>query len=458
MLKNTVVVVSCISILAFGIYYSGLYTSDTQQQASVAQTSGIRFKDSAVTVQEGRNATIILVAPATLSRTTRITYQVLPQTAKSQSDFTIPTNRTVTFFKGGLKEKRIVIRTKADQVNEGAETFAVRATGVTGSVVVTIAASGGTVGTTTTPKPTNAAGKNPWYTCPAEEMAKVNGFPLRLRNNIVQGPSTFGITPPDAPIVYTKNGSTYLMGFSFPGLHSSARVGFPQNVGEYTSVRLPVPEDVPVGITKEWINAVTTNTAGFILWSISECQGDFRPVILNKKFLQYPDRPMNTPGIENRERDIVCSGMASTGGNAVNPKTFATYPTKYTEIGDLPICPMVSGRTYYYNITAGPVSRTANGFNPETGVTTQNDIGPVSSREEFDRYISHPDHALRGGGGFGSPYVIGNNFLQAFIDIHHTAGSIKSWFDDAQSCIIRNSGQVGNCLNTFPKRTERYID
>lgn len=125
-------------------------TQNTPQGAAIAQSlPSFTFKQQSLQVTEGQSARITVVAPANLSRTTRVTYSITPQGgATVNKDYRLPSTRTLTFYKGGLKEKSIVIPTITDTITESNEAFTVKLGGSTATVRVGILERGGGAGAT----------------------------------------------------------------------------------------------------------------------------------------------------------------------------------------------------------------------------------------------------------------------------------------------------------------------
>ena len=374
----------------------------TAQVTPLSTSPTFTFKQATQSVVEGNTVRITVVAPSNLTKTTRVTYTVTPQGgAVLNRDYTVPRTRSLVFYKGGLTEKSIPIRTITDSLVEN-ESLLVRLTGtVRAEMRVSILDKVGMAAATST---STAAGKTPWYTCPAlnvDNTIKMHGFTLALADGRVRGPSTFGIAPPDARLFRGENGDIGRGGTAFPGWPSNTQSRWRANVGEYTSVKFTVPEDLPLEYSWTWIFGPRGDSGSAVAWSISECQGDFRTWLHKKAIVQYPELAKDAPeNLRYPSKNISCGGVTyAFGGMNVDMDSFATYPTKP---GDFPahktdFCPVIPGKTYYFNYTLGPIALSANGIDLETGVITQNDSGPVSSEEDVYRFFTHPENILRTG-------------------------------------------------------------
>ena len=102
----------CVLVLSASVL---LPLPTTSQSAQVASTPSITFKQSSLSVTEGDRLKVVIVAPSNLTTTTRVKVTTKAGTAKAGSDFT-PLTSTVTFYKGGLKEKTVTLITKSDSV------------------------------------------------------------------------------------------------------------------------------------------------------------------------------------------------------------------------------------------------------------------------------------------------------------------------------------------------------
>lgn len=96
--------------------------SPTPSLAATASTS-FSFKQSTGTGEEGTTLRVTVIAPDTLTQTTRVRIKLTGGTAKSGTDFRLPTTQTMTFYKGGLKEKSISITLRNDSIQEPPETL-----------------------------------------------------------------------------------------------------------------------------------------------------------------------------------------------------------------------------------------------------------------------------------------------------------------------------------------------
>ena len=90
---------------------------------SGTSSSDFSFKQTTYTTKEGTRLKVTISASPSLTTTTKVKVKVTGGSASRGVDFTFPTTQTVTFYKGGLKEKSFTIPIKTDSKQEKDETI-----------------------------------------------------------------------------------------------------------------------------------------------------------------------------------------------------------------------------------------------------------------------------------------------------------------------------------------------
>ena len=90
---------------------------------SGTSSSDFSFKQTTYTTKEGTRLKVTITASPSLTTTTKVKVKVTGGSASRGVDFTFPTTQTVTFYKGGLKEKSFSIPIKTDSKQEQDETI-----------------------------------------------------------------------------------------------------------------------------------------------------------------------------------------------------------------------------------------------------------------------------------------------------------------------------------------------
>ncbi len=88
-----------------------------------ATEANISFKQSTIQTKEGARTKVTLTSAAPIQATTRIRVKITGGTARNGTDYRLPTIQTITFYKGGLREKSFIIPTLTDKLSEQSETI-----------------------------------------------------------------------------------------------------------------------------------------------------------------------------------------------------------------------------------------------------------------------------------------------------------------------------------------------
>lgn len=83
----------------------------------------ISFKQSTIQTKEGDRVKVILTSSGPIQETTRVKVKIIGGTAKNGVDYRLSPAQTITFYKGGLREKSFLIPTLTDKINEQSETI-----------------------------------------------------------------------------------------------------------------------------------------------------------------------------------------------------------------------------------------------------------------------------------------------------------------------------------------------
>lgn len=98
--------------------------SDLRERArDVALADVISFKQSTIQTREGARVKVTLTSSGPIQETTRVKVKIAGGTAKNGTDYRLPSVQTITFYKGGLREKSFLIPTLTDRVTEQTETI-----------------------------------------------------------------------------------------------------------------------------------------------------------------------------------------------------------------------------------------------------------------------------------------------------------------------------------------------
>lgn len=150
------------------------------QTAAVGATGSadISFKTTTLTAEEGSKVKITLTAPASLTQVTRVRLKVTGGTARSGTDFRIPTTQNITFYRGGLREKSVTLTLNSDSAQESPETitfglFSQQGQSLNKTLTVTVTNKGTSSHTVTTAIDLNAI--------PTDTSLDANGWPRYLR-------------------------------------------------------------------------------------------------------------------------------------------------------------------------------------------------------------------------------------------------------------------------------------
>ena len=135
-------------------------------------------KQLPLTAEEGSKVKITLTAPANLTQVTKVRLKVTGGTARSGTDFRIPTTQNITFYRGGLREKSVTLTLNSDSTQESPETitfglFSQQGQSLNKSLTVTVTDKGTSNQTTTTAIDLNAI--------PTDTSLDANGWPRYLR-------------------------------------------------------------------------------------------------------------------------------------------------------------------------------------------------------------------------------------------------------------------------------------
>ena len=141
-------------------------------------TTDIAFKTTTLTAEEGSKVKITLTAPANLTQVTKVRLKVTGGTARSGTDFRIPTTQNITFYRGGLREKSVTLTLNSDSTQESPETiifglFSQQGQSLNKTLTVTVTDKGASNQTITTAIDLNAV--------PTDTTLDANGWPRYLR-------------------------------------------------------------------------------------------------------------------------------------------------------------------------------------------------------------------------------------------------------------------------------------
>lgn len=125
------VLILSVSVLLLVLSVRFLPITNVSQSAQVASSPSVSFISSSYTVEEGKTVSIKIKADTPIERTTKVRIQAQSGTARSGSDFT-PLSTTVTFYKGGLTTKSIVLKTIRDSRTETNESLTLKILSVNG--------------------------------------------------------------------------------------------------------------------------------------------------------------------------------------------------------------------------------------------------------------------------------------------------------------------------------------
>lgn len=343
----------------------------------LAQTSTpvFTFKQQEYVVSEGSSVRVTVVAPVNLSKTTRVPVRIQSGTAKSGSDFIAPVSTTLTFYKGGLREKTILIRAKADSVREQTESFSIRSTGVVGIATVSITDKSGTVAQTSPqgqqvvcPAPyvayaTNSEGtqfsvrkptliKRPYSYIPWGPAAAFGqgapSFPAYIS-------ATYGSQRPlnDPAVVRT----TTVEAYEFVG-PSKTWQGGDHDVAYYTAPSATIPYELRKGkaLISDGVVEIAGSPGGSscgegsnytLTISIDQCPGVIDPR-RNYNYNQITERPCTFIGSESGIRWTTPGAQYGINGPNDVPGNRPFF--NYSDIS----CYLETGKTYYLNIATVP--------------------------------------------------------------------------------------------------------
>lgn len=340
--------VGCLSLLAFAFI---LPSSNDAQLAAIAsaQTSGFTFKQSILGVEEGQKVNITVIAPANLTKTTRVPIQVQSGSAKSGTDFNGGT-KYLTFYRGGLKSKTVTIQTNTDRTQESAETFTVKIPGSSELVTVTLVEKGTQSSTngsvlagnntntsvTTTPSDCSLySGIIPGETKKVSVMQK--GFPQVVYN------AEYGLSAEGKKDLDLMQGDIgYQLTFGPRGPGNWNTVTIPSGTA-YAYKFKTTEYNFPVYYRLSLSDKPAT-TGGVVVTSISECPGDFTsPQVMAQTTGHDEYNTGNTVG-DQKFRNCVTYGRPLNAGGGIEFGIGGN--TQY-------ICALQPNKTYYINISAG---------------------------------------------------------------------------------------------------------
>ncbi len=98
-------------------------SSSRERARDIALADVISFKQSTIQTREGARVKVTLTSSGPIQETTRVKVRITGGTARNGTDYRLPTTQTITFYKGGLREKSFLIPTLTDRVTEQTETI-----------------------------------------------------------------------------------------------------------------------------------------------------------------------------------------------------------------------------------------------------------------------------------------------------------------------------------------------
>lgn len=336
---------------------------------SAQSSPAFAFKQSVYSVTEGSSVRVTVVAPENLSRTTRVSVRIEADTAKAGSDYISPRNVTLTFYKGGLKEKSILIRAKTDSIQEPMESLNVRSTMIATTATVQITDRGSTASQATQ------------ITCPDPYVAidvKNNGVFKTFKPTLIKrsysyipwGPTAlFGQGVPSFP---GPTGATYgamrpandpaviqtgtIEAYEFTG-PAKTWPGTEHNVAFYTAEAMDFPPGTSYEVRKgkasvsdgeiQFAPSPQGSTCGATFAvSIDQCPGivDSRRDTVRRRCTAYGGEisvAWTTPGAQ--------FGFGGPNDIYNGVRVPSQYP--YTSLSDTS-CLLETGKKYYLNISA----------------------------------------------------------------------------------------------------------
>jgi Calx-beta domain len=326
-------------------YLIGIITSVCLITQTFAQSSTFTFKQQTLFVEEGNAVRVTVIAPANLERTTRIPLRIQAGTARSGTDFQVPANTVLTFYKGGLKEKSLTIRTRTDSQQEESESFTVRlgATGAQvtveirdkgakeGMVTTTLSSHASVVCPTVNPHGLTKVGRDTWYPLVLRQK-----YPEELMYAFRLGGGGVGVaTTPVSEIPFLN-----------PAPFGSQGGGGNEYIALKINTKIPKIRSKTTGSLLHVSNTgelqVLTSTSGLegpIAISISKCPGDFRDYL--KK------------GIDGKVDGTQNASCVTPFAQSMTSLTWAVR-----DVGQAPlplVCNLEPNQEYYVNYTmSGP--------------------------------------------------------------------------------------------------------
>jgi len=355
-----------------------------------AQTSTpvFTFKQQEYVVSEGSSVRVIVIAPENLSKTTRVPIRIQSGTAKSGLDFIAPVSTTLTFYKGGLKEKSILIRARVDSMQEQTESFSIRSTGVTGIATVSITDKSGTVAHTPSQgQPIVCPDPYVAYTTDADGREFKTIKPILIKRSysyIPWGPAAaFGQGVPSFPAgpggVYGAMrpandpavvGTKTIEAYEFTG-PSKTWQGKDHDVGYYTAESMDFPPGTPYEVRKGKApisdgqitiaispqgSSCGTGQMYTVAMSIDQCPGVIDPRRNIKHGEPLKERRCATIGSESGINWTTPGAQYGIGGrNDIYNGVRVPNPYPFLSFSDLS-CLLETGKKYYLNIATVPVS------------------------------------------------------------------------------------------------------
>jgi len=350
-----------LGICAFVIVGSFLLPfPNNNQQAAIASaqtSSSFIITNQTLQTREGSTASVKIKATAPVQKTTRVCANVTPDRGTTSRDYVRPSNTCITFYKGGVSEKSLSVRT-VRTATEADKSLTVKITSVrvgTASTQRVTASAAQTAKVliadqkntgTTPPVANNNQNTNttpttpPVATTPPTDCAQYAGvIPGETRKARVEERGfyqgvTYNSRYPVSALAREQSqsirGLIYGSTFSF-SQRERTRMAIPS--GTVLAYRFKTTE-YNYGVSSHFVTSDHPGTpSGVVIWSVSKCPGDFTSPTLLSQTVVHGDQP----------HSLCVSRATMTGGTFLFGINMAATS----------VCNLEPNTTYYVNISAG---------------------------------------------------------------------------------------------------------